>query len=933
MLYSPRHHDPASEQASHTLKNSSPRIMRSYLLNCFALLGLLSATFAHGQEVVLSAAEYDQLKASGNLPVNARPETAPAPFATPTPTDASRGGGNGGNLCECWKEPDATYTLAMAPNDDGSSPLITLPFQFSLYGDLYSSVYINNNGNLSFQQPFGTFSSTGFPNATNRMVAPFWADVDTRGNGGQVWYKVTPTALYVNWVGVGYFNQQTDKRNWFQVIITNGQDPEIGVGSNVSFCYLDMQWTTGSASGGTNGFGGTPATVGANRALNTGDYIQFGRFGQAGGAYDGPFGATDGIDWLDDKNFVFTTAVSTQNIPPIATGQYICDTLRACVGQISEIEVTFLAPENGQIVTSTTNAPSLPSWNEITNTTGIFSSVVGQFTATAADVGFHTVTFQGTDNGSPNLTSTVDIIVEVIDLPTDPLEITGNTAICAGQSIVLTATPGYGSYTWSNGQTGGSISISEAGTYTVNSAAGLCQFTSPPFTVTPVEAPPLVISGPPVYCGTPLPTLTATAGYDTYAWSSGQSGPELEAESGVYTVTGEFQGCVVVSDPFTLTENDPGPPVISGESQYCEGENVTLTTTGTPYTSLSWSSGQTATSIIATAGTYTVSASYLNCDYVSEPFLVEEVVLPEVSITGDASYCAGSLAVLNATPGFEVYTWNNGSTGESISAPAGTYFVTASIGPCSTFSLTFTVTVSPNPVPVITGPTVGCDGVPLVLGTTESYSTYAWSNDENTATTEVLTGTYSVTVTNQFGCTGTSAPYSVVVDENPIADFSTDPASPQLPNTTVNFTDESDANGGTITSWNWDLGVPGSETNSQNTQWTYILPGEYPVTLVVTTANGCTDTVTAVYTIRPAEIIIPNVFSPNGDGINDTFAIENIEFFGNDVSVLNRWGQTLLETKNYRNTWRAQDVPDGTYFYIVRLDDGREFTGHLTILR
>lgn len=916
-----------------TDQNLPKRTMRSSLFNGIALFGMLAAgNSIVAQDIVLGEAEYDQLKAAGNLPANARPETsAQQSFATP-PLDASRGGGGGGNLCDCWKEPDDTYTLAMQPNDDGSSPLINLPFQFSLYGDLYNAVYINNNGNLSFQQPFGTFTAAGFPSGQYRMVAPFWGDVDTRGNGGQVWYKVTPTAMYVNWVGVGYFNQQTDKRNWFQVIITNGQDAEIGVGSNVSFCYLDMQWTTGSASGGTNGFGGTPATVGANRAIN-GDFIQFGRFGQAGGAYDGPFGNTDGIDWLDDKNFVFNTAVSTQNIPPIATGQYLCDTLRACVGQISEIEVTFLAPENNQTVASTTNAPTLPSWTETTNTTGIVSTVVGQFTATLADVGFHTVTFQGTDDGTPNLTSTVDIIVEVIDLPTDPLVITGNTAICEGQSTVLTATPGYGTYTWSDGQTGGSISISQPGTYTVNSAAGLCQFTSPPFTVSLVQAPLLVISGPTEYCGTPLPTLTATAGYDTYTWSSGETGPELETEGGVYTVTGEFQGCVATSAPFTLTENDPGPPVITGETQYCEGLNVTLNTIGTPYSDLAWSSGQTSTSITATAGTYTVSASFLNCDYVSEPFVVEEVILPEVVITGDANYCAGSLAVLNATPGFDAYTWNNGSTGSPISVPGGTYFVTASVGPCVTSSLTFTVTESPNPVPVITGPAAGCDGIPLVLGTSEPYSTYAWSNDENTASIEVLTGSYTVTVTNQFGCTGTSSAYNVVVDENPTAGFFTDPVSPQLPNTTVIFNDASNGNGGTITSWNWDLGEPGAGSNDQDTQWTYTLPGQYPITLVVTTANGCVDTVTAVYTIRPAEIIIPNVFSPNGDGLNDTFAIENIEFFGNEVMVMNRWGQTLLESKNYRNSWRAQDVPDGTYYYIVRLEDGREFTGHLTVLR
>jgi gliding motility-associated-like protein len=911
----------------------------SSLLKGLAIVGaMVIVRPALAQETILSTTQYAQLKAAGALPANAVPESLPLPTDVTPSGDPSRGGG--GNVCECWQEPDASYTLAMPPNDDGSSGVITLPFQFSLYGDLYSAVYINNNGNLSFQQAFGTFTSTGFPNATNRMVAPFWADVETQFGQGQVWYKVTPTAMYVNWVDVGYYSaggampNNANYRNSFQVVITNGQDPAIGVGSNVQFCYLDMQWTTGTASGGSGGFGGTPATVGANRALNTGDYIQFGRFGVNSAIYDGPFGNTDGIDWLDDKSFVFNTAVSTQNIPPIATGQYLCDTLRACVGQISEIEVTFLAPENGQIVTTTTTAPTLSNWVETNNTSGIFSSVTGQFQATLADVGYHIVTFTATDNGVPNLSSTVDIIIEVIDIPTDPLVITGNSAICAGQTTVLTATPGYGSYTWSNGQTGQTITISQPGTYTVSSAAGLCEFVSPPFTVAVVNAPALSITGPAQYCGVPLPTLQASPGFDSYTWNTGDTGESLETSGGTFTVTGQFQGCETTSQPFVLTEVDPGPPVITGESQYCEGGNVTLSTDASPYSTIEWSSGQTAASIIATSGTYTVSATFLNCSYVSDPFIVEEVILPEVAITGDTTFCSGSLSFLNATPGFETYTWNNGSTGANISVQAGTYFVTATIGPCSTSSLTFSVTEVPNPTPVITGPTVGCGGTPLVLSTTQAFTSFAWSNSDTTSTTQVLTGTYTVTVTNQFGCTGTSAPFSVVVDEYPLADFSTDPPSPQLPNTTVDFTDESDPNGGTITGWSWDFGVANGTASTQNPSWTYPLSGEYSVTLIVTTANGCVDTVTVQYIIRPAEISIPNVFSPNNDGMNDSFNIENIEFFQNEVTVFNRWGQALLEAKNYRNTWRAIDVPDGTYYYVVRLNnDGREYTGHVTILR
>ena len=85
------------------------------------------------------------------------------------------------------------------------------------------------------------------------MIAPFWADVDTRStNGGNVWYKLTPHSLVVVWDHVGYWNMMEDKLNTFQLIISDGQDTLVPAGNNVSFCYGDMQWTTGSASGGIN---------------------------------------------------------------------------------------------------------------------------------------------------------------------------------------------------------------------------------------------------------------------------------------------------------------------------------------------------------------------------------------------------------------------------------------------------------------------------------------------------------------------------------------------------------------------------------------------------------------------------------------------------------------------------------------------------------
>ncbi|MBP7515109.1 MAG: hypothetical protein KA791_11205, partial [Flavobacteriales bacterium] len=345
----------------------------------------------------------------------------PRPSATTQPE--LRGGG--AETCECWHEPDGTYTeidngsewgaCGFHDPDDGSYGPIFLPFNYDFYGQLYNAVYINTNGNITMENCFDSFDASGFPQADIVIVAPFWADVDLSAVGAninRVQYKVTPTALYVNWTNVGYFDAETDLLNTFQLIITDGSDPVVANGANTSFCYKDMQWTTGAANDGVGGFGGNPANVGANRGDGI-NYIQFGRFDQAGGAYDGPYGANDGIDFLDDKYFSFTTDVTTSNVPPVITGQSVCDTLILCVNESSILQVTFLSPEPDQTTVPDVSSPTLTGISVLTSTPGVNADITVEVTPTLADVGYHTITFTGTDNGTPSITSTLNVVILV----------------------------------------------------------------------------------------------------------------------------------------------------------------------------------------------------------------------------------------------------------------------------------------------------------------------------------------------------------------------------------------------------------------------------------------------------------------------------------------------------------------------------------------
>lgn len=156
--------------------------------------------------------------------------------------------------------------LAMARNDDGSSSSLNLPFNINFFGNTFSNFFINNNGNITFNSALGGYTPTPFPIANRPMIAPYWGDVDTRSgasNGSNNVWVASPNAstTVVTWDQVGYYPGQTSKLNDFQLVLRNRADTGVG-NFDADFRYNQLQWTTGSASGGINGLGGTPAQAG-----------------------------------------------------------------------------------------------------------------------------------------------------------------------------------------------------------------------------------------------------------------------------------------------------------------------------------------------------------------------------------------------------------------------------------------------------------------------------------------------------------------------------------------------------------------------------------------------------------------------------------------------------------------------------------------------
>ncbi len=174
------------------------------------------------------------------------------------------GGGNAANVGQ-----------ADGRNDDGYSGPINLGFTISFFGIDYTELFINNNGNVSFGNGISAYTPTGPQGASQPIISPFFADVDTRGALSGVVYVNQSIAneFIVTWDQVGYFSEQDNLLDSFQLVL-RGPGYTVPAGEGViGFFYEGMNWETGGASGGSGGFGGTPAAVGFGDGSSNGEVL------------------------------------------------------------------------------------------------------------------------------------------------------------------------------------------------------------------------------------------------------------------------------------------------------------------------------------------------------------------------------------------------------------------------------------------------------------------------------------------------------------------------------------------------------------------------------------------------------------------------------------------------------------------------------------
>lgn len=500
---------------------------------------------------------------------------------------------------------------------------------------------------------------------------------------------------------------------------------------------------------------------------------------------------------------------------------------------------------------------------------------------------------------------------------------------CADDSILLDATIGVGYnnpvYQWQFSSDGGTtwqnipgatkqdlvlnpVKKNQEGKYRLvlaekgNIDLPKCRIITDEVSIKVKEGPSITaIASPPAICLGDSSKLSVD-GADTYIWNTGSKASTIHVSptsNATYTVTGKdaASGCTSKATVNVTVNLPPDSPVVAKTDSICPGNSATLVATA-PGGTYNWYDVATGGKPIHTGDTLHTPVIYASTTYYVEvvsaalcisskrtPVTVYMSLGPEVpTVAGSDTICAGDSTILTAT------------------APGGTY----------------------NWYDVATG------GTPIFTG--DSYHTPVLYTNT----------TYYVEVVSVDKCISASRKKVTVNIDAVKAEFTANPLAGEAP-LTVDFTNLST---GAI-SYLWDLGNKTTAT-TKNTSAIYLNTNDqesisYTVELIVTSSRGCKDTARLTIQADPfSEMIIPNIFTPNGDGQNDLFTIKSSGLKFLKVELYSRWGLRLYDWDSIHGGWDGRtssgmEAPSGVYFYIIiaRGVSGKEylFKGELTLLR
>ncbi|WP_162946179.1 gliding motility-associated C-terminal domain-containing protein [Chitinophaga barathri] len=574
----------------------------------------------------------------------------------------------------------------------------------------------------------------------------------------------------------------------------------------------------------------------------------------------------------------------------------------------------------------------------VTETAGLTYSINGtDYQAT----GIFTNLAPGTYNVSVRNTQSCTSTATTAMIPAQPatpaapvISITAPTCTVATGTITVTASAGLtysingtdyqASATFTN-VTPGTYSVTarnaDGCTSTATSAVIPAQPASPAAPVVNVTAPTCAVA-----TGKISATMVAGMTYSINGTDYQPSGTFAGVAPGSYNVTArDASGCtstatsaVVPAQPAVL----PAPAVAA--ISYCQGDAATPLQAGG--TLLKWYNSETggvplaATPVpnTATPGIFTFWVSQSNaagCESLRNALVVTVFAKPTPQITSSTAdmNSADARRELTATPAGGIFS------GNGVVTENGRAFFNPATAGAGSHTLTYTYTSGGNC-------SVSTTFVIRVTAAQVDVSVRKISDAQAVRPNDVYR--YTITATNN---STVAAPDVVVTDVLP--------ATLSYQSHTVTTGTAAHSNASNTLTWNIASLAPGA---SETLVITVTARSTGNISNSVNIVSGLADASpgnnTSTDNKEIVDLKVPNIFTPDGDGMNDRFVIKGLELYQqNQLTIINRWGNHVFEQKNYSNTWEATGLLEGTYYYLLKLTDrqGKEtvLKGYITIFR
>ena len=834
------------------------------------------------------------------------------------------------------------------------------------YGDDYDSevaydIEMATDGNLLI---------TGFTNQNSSIENALLIKINPV-NGNVVFANSYGLGL----IGEGHSIQQTSDGGY--AIFGMGMD---FLGTYTALLKINSSYTPEFA----RWYGWFAMDIFARGQQTSDDEYVMGTIAAGGGGWDFALYKTDADGWSGCNEGEYTatqtacTYISEDITPAEFSGSY-SETFTAYEGDVTPIDSIFCCSPHPIITITTVPDPATICEGEsitLTADGGVdYEWSTGETTASIVVSPANTTTYTVTANADM-CPGTESIVVTVVPIPI--VDAGSNTSICENTSIDLTANcsncSGSETYEWDTGETTQVITVSPIvqTTYTVTITNQGCSDLDS-IIVSVMPAPTPSITGDTCANQTGAIYSTTNNPGNTYDWyidtiggtviAGGQGTPSITVDWGnvgggeVIVTEIDINSCIGI-DTFFAYVNPV--PLIIGDDTVCSNETVSYSTTNNFGNSYNWvitgenvASGQGTSDITITWGTDSTgivrvfeTTGGVGCTGV-DSISVFIKPSPTADAGSDITICIDSSTILtaSATGGISPYTyeWDGGETDSSITvtpATETTYIITVTGDNQCTDTDDVVVTVNDPQADAGTDQIV-CLGDSTILTATGAGpgGTYIWNTTETTASitvSPVNATTYTVTVADAIGCIDVDS-VVITMGIQPVADFSADPLI-IISYSNVQFTDNSQ----NAIYWEWDFGDDSNDT-VQNPLHTYTSDGIYTVTLIVTSVDGCKDTLikTEYIHVNAADIFIPSGFTPDDNGVNNIFSVRGAKTW--DMEIYNQWGLMIYEgidlkyPQGWDGTYKDEDQPVGNYVYIITATsmDDTEITekGVVTLIR